>query len=95
VVGLQIYLDLLDRFIAGQLSEERFQWGYLDQLKKEVAWRSDQDFNLLNDLFANPDGRAFTPGKVLALEFQAQLSGKGTPLIERARALLERMQARE
>lgn len=92
VVGLYVYLDLLHRYIAGQLSEERFQWGYLDQLKKEVGWRSDEDFHLLNSLFPNPDGRSFTPGKLIALEFQAQLSGNGIPLMERAKALRERME---
>ncbi len=93
VVGLQAYLDLLERFIAGQLSEERFQWGYLDRLKKEADWRSDEDFNLLNSLFPNPDGRAFTPGKVVALEFQAQLAGQAEPLVERARRLRARVEA--
>lgn len=92
VVGLHAYLDLLDRFIAGQLSEERFQWGYLDRLKKETGWRSDQDFTLLNSLFPNPDGRSFSPGKVVALEFQAQLTAKAAPLHERAKALRARMQ---
>ncbi|WP_027883128.1 monothiol bacilliredoxin BrxC family protein [Meiothermus rufus] len=91
VVGLQAYTRLLDRFIAGELSEERFQWAYLDQLKKEASWRSDSDFELLNSLFPNPDGRAFTPAKVVALEFQAQLSGQAAPLLERARALRARM----
>jgi hypothetical protein len=92
VVGLQAYRDLLDRFIAGQLSEERFQWAYLDRLKSEASWRSDADFALLNSLFPNPDGRSFSPAKVIALEFQAQLKTTATPLIERARALRARMQ---
>ncbi len=92
VAGLHVYRDLLDRFLRGQLSEERFQWGYLDQLKREAGWRSDQDFDLLNSLFPNPDGRAFTPGKVVALEFQAQLAGKAEPLLERARRLRLRME---
>ncbi|MCS7067124.1 MAG: thioredoxin family protein [Meiothermus sp.] len=92
VVGLHFYRDLLDRFIAGALSEERFQWGYLDRLKKEADWRSDEDFSLLNSLFPNPDGRAFTPGKVVALEFQAQLAGKAEPLLERARRLRDRLE---
>lgn len=95
VVGLQAYLDLLERFIAGQLSEERFQWGYLDRLKKEADWRSDEDFDLLNSLFPNPDGRAFTPGKVVALEFQAQLAGQAEPLVERARRLRARVEAHQ
>lgn len=79
VVGLGAYLDLLDRYIAGTLSEERFQWGYLGRLQKEADWRSESDFALLNSLFPNPDGRAFTPGKVVALEFQAQISGRAEP----------------
>jgi len=95
VVGLQAYLDLLDGYIAGRLSEERFQWGYLDRLKKEADWRSDPDFELLNSLFPNPDGRAFTPGKVVALEFQAQLAGQAEPLLKRARRLRERVEAHQ
>lgn len=87
VVSLKPYCDMLDKFIAGQLSEERFQWGYLDMLKREAGWRSERDFNLLNGLFANPDGREFKPAAVVALEFQAQLAGKSTPLLERAKTL--------
>lgn len=93
VVGLGAYLDLLDRYIAGTLSEERFQWGYLGRLQKEAGWRSEADFALLNSLFPNPDGRAFTPGKVVALEFQAQIAGRAEPLLERAKRLRARMQA--
>ena len=51
------------------------------------------DFELLNSLFPNPDGRAFTPGKVVALEFQAQLAGQAEPLLKRARRLRERVEA--
>jgi bacillithiol system protein YtxJ len=93
VAGLHVYADLLRRFVAGSLSEERFQWGYLDRLKKEAAWRSEADFALLDSLFENPDGRAFHPAKSVALEFQAQLAGRSRPLLERARELLERLQA--
>lgn len=93
VVGLHVYADLLRRFVAGCLSEERFQWGYLDQLKKEAAWRTEADFALLDSLFENPDERAFRPAKSVALEFQAQLAGRSRPLVERARKLLERLQA--
>ncbi len=95
VVGLEAYLDLLDRYIAGVLSEERFQWGYLDRLKKEAAWRSEPDFELLNSLFPNPDGRAFTPGKVVALEFQASLAGQAEPLLERAKRLRAQVAAHQ
>ncbi|GEM85437.1 monothiol bacilliredoxin BrxC family protein [Meiothermus granaticius] len=93
VVGLHVYADLLRRFVQGNLSEERFQWGYLDQLKKEAGWRSEADFELLNSLFENPDGRAFRPATLVALEFQSQLAGRGRPLLERARALLARLEA--
>ncbi len=95
VVGLEAYLELLDRYIAGALSEERFQWGYLDRLKKEAEWRSEPDFELLNSLFPNPDGRAFTPGKVVALEFQAHLAGLAEPLLERAKRLRARVAAHQ
>lgn len=91
VVGLQVYRDLLDRFLSGQLS---FQWGYLDRLKKEAGWRSIADFALLNSLFPNPDGRAVTPGKVVALEFQAQLAGLAEPLLERAKRFRDQVARR-
>ncbi len=90
-VGLQAYADLLERFMAATLSEERFQWDYLDRLKKEAGWRSDPDFALLDSLFANPDGRAFRPATSVALEFQAQLAGEKRPLLERAKELLEQI----
>lgn len=93
VVGLNGYIGLLERFVAGSLAEERFQWGYLDLLKKEAGWRSDPDFELLNGLFENPDGRGFQPAKLVALEFQAQLAGRTKPLLERARVMLERLKA--
>ncbi|MDX2007567.1 MAG: DUF2847 family protein [Meiothermus sp.] len=91
VVSLKPYANLLDRFLEGELSEERFQWGYLDLLRKEAGWRSERDFGLLDSLFPNPDGRGLKPATVVALEFQAQLAGKGTPLLERARELRSRI----
>lgn len=91
VASFQPYRNLLDKLIAGELREEKFQWDYLDLLKQEAGWRSDEDFELLDSLFENPYGRKVQPALIVGLEFKAQLEGKSTPLIERARALKNKL----
>lgn len=91
MVTLEAYRRLLDDFLAGRLPEERFQWGFLDRLKREASWRDDAAFTLLNGLFENPAGRAFQPAEVIAREFQGQLGGRLEPLAVRAARLRARL----
>jgi bacillithiol system protein YtxJ len=91
VVTLEPYRVLLSRYIQGDLPEERFQWGYLDRLEKEAAWRDDDAFEALNDLFENQWGRDVRAARLIAVEFQGQLAGRLEPMKTRAARLLERL----
>jgi hypothetical protein len=91
VVTLEPYRVLLSRYVEDALPEERFQWGYLDRLEKEAAWRDDETFDLLNGLFENEWGRDVRAARLVAIEFQAQLAGRHEPLKVRAARLLERL----
>jgi hypothetical protein len=91
VVTLEPYRTLLSQFLQGDLPEERFQWGYLDRLAKEAIWRDDETFALLNSLFVNDWGRDVKPARLIAVEFQGQLTGRFEPLKTRAAEMLERL----
>jgi bacillithiol system protein YtxJ len=91
VVTLERYRTLLADYVDGRLPEERFQWGYLDRLEKDAAWRDDETFDALNSLFDNPWGRDLTAARLVALEFQGQLAGRLAPLKVRAARLLEHL----
>ena len=90
VVTLDPYRALLARFVAGELPEERFQWGYLDRLAKEAIWRDDETFALLNSLFENERGRDVQSARLVAVEVQGQLAGRLEPLKTRAARMLGR-----
>ena len=94
VVTLEPYRALLSQFLQGDLPEERFQWGYLDRLAKEALWRDDETFALLNGLFENEWGRDVRAARLVAVEFQGQLSGRLEPLRARAARMLERLSGR-
>jgi bacillithiol system protein YtxJ len=87
--GVGVYRTLLERFVAGELPEERFQWAFLERLEKEAAWRDDGTFALLNTLFDNPWGRDLRAARVVAREFQGQLAGRLEPLPARAARVLD------
>lgn len=92
-VTLEPYRRLLREYVAGALPEERFQWAYLDRLQKEALWRDDPTFELLNSLFENRWGRDVHAARLVAVEFQGQLSGRLEPLKDRAARLLVNMRA--
>jgi hypothetical protein len=94
VVTLEPYRALLTRFLAGEVPEERFQWGYLDRLAKEAIWRDDETFALLNGLFENEWGRDVRAARLVAVEFQGQLAGRLEPLRKRAARMLVRLSGR-
>jgi len=88
VAGVGAYRRLLERLVAGELPEERFQWAFLERLEKEAAWRDEATFALLNRLLENPWGRELRAARAVALEFQSQLGGRREPLPTRAAQLL-------
>jgi hypothetical protein len=94
VVTIGPYRVLLSEYVSGNLAEERFQWAYLERLQKEAVWRDDETFELLNGLFENPSGRDVHAGRLVAIEFQGQLSGRLQPLKTRAARMLERLSGR-
>jgi bacillithiol system protein YtxJ len=91
VVSLDRYRGLLEDFVAGRLTDDRFQWDYLDRLAKEASWRDDEAFALLTSVFDGAWDRDFKPARVIAHEFQGQVAGSLTPLRDRAEQLLERL----
>ena len=93
VVSVAAYVALLEAFVTGRLAQERFEWGYLERLGREAAWRDDESFAALDALFDNPDGRDVKPARIIAREFQGQLAGQREPLLARARRHLERLQS--
>jgi bacillithiol system protein YtxJ len=94
VVTLEPYRAILSQFLQDQLSEERFQWAYLDRLANEAQWRDDETFALLNSLFENEWGRDVVAARLIAVEFQGQLAGHLEPLKARAARLLGRLAGR-
>ena len=88
VVSLDGYRRLLEEFVAGRLPEERFQWAYLDRLAKDASWRDDVAFGRLTSLFDYTWIRDFRPARVIAHEFQGQMTGRLEPLKARAARLL-------
>jgi hypothetical protein len=91
VVTLERYRALLSEYVHGALPAERFQWAYLERLKKEAVWRDDEAFDVLNSLFENPWGRDVRAARLVAVEFQGHLAGPQEPLKARAARLLERL----
>lgn len=94
VVSVAPYVNLLDAFVTGSLAQERFEWSYLERLAREAAWRDDESFAALDALFDNPDGRDVKPARIIAREFQSQLTGSRERLAARALRHLERLRSR-
>ena len=92
VVTLAPYRALASAFVSGTLPEERFQWAYLERLEREAAWRDDETFALLGELFEAPVGRDFRAAGVVAREFQGQLAGRMASLKDRAARFLRQLE---
>ena len=92
VVTLAPYRALASAFVSGVIPEERFQWAYLERLQREAAWRDDETFALLGELFGAPLERDFRAAGVVAREFQGQLAGRLEPLEDRAARLLRHLE---
>jgi bacillithiol system protein YtxJ len=91
--NLEPYRTLLDRYVNGQISEQQFQLHYLDMFRSDASLRSQEEFDLLNSLFGNPDDHHIHAPAIMQLEAVAVQTGQAAPLMERARALRERLNA--
>lgn len=85
---LRSYKQLLDGFIGGQLSQEQFQFTYLQTFKQDNALRSQAEFDLLNSLFGNPDEHHIHPAEIISLEPMRE-----TPLLARAQQVRQQLEA--
>jgi bacillithiol system protein YtxJ len=91
--NLEPYKRLLDAYLGGAVSEAQFQWTYLNMFREDASLRSQEEFELLNSLFGNPDqGHHIHPLAILQHE---QHNPSGVPLRERAAALREKLEALE
>lgn len=88
VSDLEAYKRLLDQYLAGAISEQDFKWVYLNTFREDASLRSQEEFELLNSLFGNPDGHHIHPAAIMA--YDASRPGVD-PLTERAKALRERL----
>ena len=85
--NLEPYKNLLDGFIGGQVSEPQFQWTYLEMFRADASLRSQEEFDVLNSLFGNPDEHHIHAGTMINLESQMQQEQAIAPLLERAQEL--------
>lgn len=82
--GLEPYKRLLDAYLSGAVSEPQFTWTYLNMFREDASLRSQEEFELLNSLFGNPDEHHIHPRAIMQFE---QENPQATPLRERVQAL--------
>ncbi len=82
--NLEPYKRLLDAYLSGAVSEAQFTWTYLNMFREDASLRSQEEFELLNSLFGNPDEHHIHPRVIMQFE---QENPPATPLRERAQAL--------
>jgi bacillithiol system protein YtxJ len=91
--SLEPYTKLMDQFLSGAISEQQFQWTYLDMFRNDANLRSEEEFALLDSLFGNPDDHHIHAGAIMSLENQMQETGQLEPLRDRVQSLRERAAA--
>jgi bacillithiol system protein YtxJ len=91
--SLEPYTKLMDQFLSGAISEQQFQWTYLEMFRGDANLRSEQEFALLDSLFGNPDDHHIHAGAIMSLETQMQDAGQLEPLRDRVQTLRERAAA--
>jgi bacillithiol system protein YtxJ len=89
--SLEPYKNLMDKYIGGQMSEQQFQWTYLEMFRNDANLRNEREFGLLDSLFGNPDDHHIHAGAIMQLEAQQQAMGNAEPLLERVRSLRAQM----
>lgn len=88
--NLEPYKRLLDAYLGGAVSEPQFTWTYLNLFREDASLRSQEEFELLNSLFGNPDDHHIHPQAIIQFE---QQNPQATPLKDRASALRQRLEA--
>ena len=86
--NLEPYKRLLDAYLSGAVSEQQFTWTYLNMFREDASLRSQEEFELLNSLFGNPDEHHIHLLSILQFE---QANPQATPLYERAQSLRARL----
>jgi bacillithiol system protein YtxJ len=89
VSNLEPYKRLMDAYLGGSVSETQFQWTYLNMFREDASLRSQEEFELLNSLFGNPDHHHIHPQAILMHD---QQHPQATPLrgrVEQLRASIE------
>lgn len=59
--ALSSYLELIEQFVDGQISAERFEAVFLPKFKNETTRLPDNAFNVLDGLFADVDDYVSDP----------------------------------
>ncbi|MER3484512.1 MAG: DUF2847 domain-containing protein [Meiothermus sp.] len=88
--NLEPYKRLLDAYLAGAVSEQQFRWTYLNMFREDASLRSQEEFEVLNSLFGNPDEHHVHPMTIIQFE---QANPQPTPLYERAKELRGKLEA--
>lgn len=60
--ALSAYLDLIEQFVDGRISAERFEAVFLSKFKNEKVRLPDGQFNVLDGLFGDVDDYVSDPG---------------------------------
>ena len=60
--ALSAYLELIEQFVNGHISAERFEAVFLSRFKTETTHLPDTAFNVLDGLFGDVDDYVSDPG---------------------------------
>ncbi len=88
--NLENYKNLMDAYLGGAVSEPQFTYTYLNMFREDANLRSQEEFDLLNSLFGNPDEHHIHPMAIMQFE---QHNPQETPLRERVETLRQNIAA--
>jgi bacillithiol system protein YtxJ len=91
--SLEPYTRLMDKYLGDEISEQQFQWTYLEMFRNDANLRSEDEFQLLDSLFGNPDDHHIHAGSIISLETQMQTAGEVAPLRDRVQSLRQQIAA--
>ncbi|MER3481509.1 MAG: DUF2847 domain-containing protein [Meiothermus sp.] len=89
--SLDTYRRILDLYLEGHLSEHEFQLAYLNTFRNDASLRSQEEFELINSLFGDPDQGMTRHIHPLTIMQHEARNPQATPLRERAAALREKL----
>lgn len=88
--NLEPYKRLMDSYLQGVIGEPHFQWTYLNIFREDASLRSQEEFDLLNSLFGNPDEHHIHPKAIIMHE---QHNPQAVPLRQRVEQLRTQLEA--